>query len=141
MQEEIDTDKSSKQIRREKDRRRRKREQTLKTPPKKWNISFKTIFVVAFYLWIMTEYTILTVNRYRLADYGERQMAYVYSRTKGHRSVYVHYYFKVDGCVYKGHTTNDSRAQVGDSLMIRYLPSNPNINDSANTIENKLLFR
>ena len=84
MCNELNPDKARKQARRAKNRRKRDREKARKDSKKKWDIPLKWewVLIIALYSWIVYKVTVNTVNSYKLAAYGENQVAYVYAKKK-----------------------------------------------------------
>lgn len=105
--------------------------------PKKWDIPLKWewVLIIALYSWIVYKGTVNTVNTYKLAAYGEYQVAYVYGKKNARGTPYRYYRFEVDGKVYKGFSVSDPSFTIGESIMIVYLPSDPSINDSSTHID------
>lgn len=75
MDNELNPAKVRKQARREKNRRKREREKARRTPKKKWD----WVLIVALISLIVYKVTVNTINSYKLAAYGENQIAYVYA--------------------------------------------------------------
>ena len=137
MCNELNPDKARKQARRAKNRRKRDREKARKASKKKWDIPLKWewILIVSMISLIGYKVTVNTINSYKLAAYGENQVAYVYGKKNARGTPYRYYRFEVNGKVYKGFSLSDPQLTVGESIMIVYLPSDPSVNDSATNIE------
>lgn len=137
MCNELNPDKARKQVRRAKNRRKRDREKARKDSKKKWDIPLKWewVLIIALYSWIVYKVTVNTVNSYKLAAYGENQVAYVYAKKKHQARHFRYYRFEINGEFYHGYSLSDPQLTVGESIMIVYLPSDPSVNDSATNIE------
>ncbi len=137
MGNELNPDKARRQARREKNRRKREREKAVKASQKKWDIPLRLDYVLIFALISLIVYkvTVNTVNSYKLAAYGENQVAYVYAKKKHQARHFRYYRFEINGEFYHGYSLSDPQLTVGESIMIVYLPSDPSVNDSATNIE------
>ena len=94
---------------------------------KKLNIKFWLI--ILFIVYIVYCSSMRTYENYRLKKEGICTNGIIYER--GSRSGYF-YEFKVEQKYYRGSTTSasDISKEIGDSIIIIYLPSDPNINRS-----------
>ena len=137
MGNELNPDKARRQARREKNRRKREREKAVKASQKKWDIPLRLDYVLIFALISLIVYkvTVNTVNSYKLAAYGENQVAYVYAKKKQQARHFRYYRFDINCEFYNGYTIYYPQLKVGESIMIVYLPSDPSVNDSATNIE------
>lgn len=137
MCNELNPDKARKQARRAKNRRKRDREKARKASKKKWDIPLKWewILIVSMISLIGYKVTVNTINSYKLAAYGENQVAYVYGKKNARGTPYRYYRFEVNGKVYKGFSVSDPSFTIGESIMIVYLPSDPSINYSSTYVD------
>jgi hypothetical protein len=73
-----------------------------------------------------------SIENYRLKSDGICAKAKVTYKNKvgGKGVIYTHYRFEVSNKSYEGYSSDDDSALVGDSIMIVYLKSNPNVNRS-----------
>ncbi len=136
MNDELNVAKIRSQVRREKNRRRRKRKNEFKTPPKKWDIplTWKGLFLTCFAIWCAQMIAVNVINNHKLAVYGENTVAYVYKKTQNRGNIWRSYYFEVNGTLYRGRS-NEDWVKVGDSIMIVYLQSDPSVNNSYTRIK------
>ena len=137
MGNELNLDKARKQARRAKNRRKRDREKARKASKKKWDIPLKWewVLIVSMISLIGYKVTVNTINSYKLAAFGENQVAYVYGKKNARGTPYRYYRFEVNGKVYKGFSVSDPSFTIGESIMIVYLPSDPSINYSSTYVD------
>lgn len=137
MDNELNQAKIRKQTRREKNRRKREREKAAKASQKKWDIPLRLdyVLILALISLIVYKVTVNTINSYKLAAYGENQIAYVYAAKNARGTPYRYYRFEVNKLVYKGFSVSDPRFTVGENIMIVYLPSDPSINYSSTYVD------
>ncbi len=137
MGNELNLDKARKQARRAKNRRKRDREKARKASKKKWDIPLKWewVLIVSMISLIGYKVTVNTINSYKLAAFGENQVAYVYGKKNARGTPYRYYRFEVNGKVYKGFSVSDPSFTKGESIMIVYLPSDPSINYSSTYVD------
>ena len=123
MGNELNLDKARKQARRAKNRRKRDREKARKASKKKWDIPLKWewVLIVSMISLIGYKVTVNTINSYKLAAFGENQVAYVYGKKNARGTPYRYYRFEVNGKVYKGFSVSDPSFTIGESIMIVYL--------------------
>ena len=98
-------------------------------------MKWEWILIVSMISLIGYKVTVNTINSYKLAAYGENQVAYVYGKKNARGTPYRYYRFEVNGKVYKGFSVSDPSFTIGESIMIVYLPSDPSINDSSTHID------
>lgn len=137
MGNKLNPDKARRQARRAKNRRKRDREKARKASKKKWDIPLKWdwVLIIALGSLIVYKVTVNTINSYKIAAYGENQVAYVYGKKNARGTPYRYYRFEVDGRIYKGFSVSDPSFTIGESIMIVYLPSDPSINYSSTYVD------
>lgn len=95
-------------------------------------LSLGLIFAIAVIMYVLYVGGGKTIENYRLKSNGICIKAKVIYKNKvgGKGVIYTHYTFMVLNKNYEGYSSDDDSALVGDSIMVVYLKSNPNINRS-----------
>lgn len=95
-------------------------------------LSFKSWLIILFVVYVVYYSGMRTYENYRLKEEGVCISGIIYGR--GSRSGYF-YEFKVGQRYYHGSSISDSSKEIGDSITVIYLPSNPDINRSQNFLD------
>ena len=88
------------------------------------------LFILSGIIW-----TFLRNNN--LKTYNKVTTGYIYKKSsyrRHHRCQF--YFFHVNGIRYEGSTNIDPEYDIGDSLLIRYYPIDPNINKTEKDFQN-----
>ena len=100
-------------------------------------LSFGGVFAILCILYIIIEGGSKTIENYRLEKNGICVKALVYDKTpigsKGTISIGYYFYFRNNK--FYGKSYNDDKAKIGDTILIFFLESDPNINRSNSILE------
>ena len=95
----------------------------------------KNIIIYALGVYMLFVMAKRTIEIYQLRNGGICTKAIIQKKyTERHKKVRV-YKFRVENKVYSGSSIYDWHLDIGDTLDIVYLPSNPKINRSVKSIE------
>lgn len=98
------------------------------------NLSLKSWLMILLMGYWIYRIAVSAYERYRLEDEGICTIAVVY--TIGFR--FTRYYdFKVGQRYYRGSSISDGSKKIGDTLIVVYLPSDPSINRSQESLDVK----
>jgi len=70
------------------------------------------------------------IEHYHLRKEGIITRAYIYKIGSSGKGPIPRYRFYIKGVEYKGFTISDTKVKVGDTITIRYLEKDPNVNES-----------
>lgn len=111
------------------------RKSNVKRQTKYAGVNMKNIIIYALGVYMLFVMAKRTIEIYQLRNDGICTKAIIQKKyTERHKKVRV-YKFRVENKVYSGSSIYDWHLDIGDTLDIVYLPSNPKINRSVKSIE------
>ena len=111
-----------------------------KSGPKTYKLTFRSLLVIVLISCLLIEFGKNAYENFMLKRNGIPTEAVVIKKThvgaKG--TINTYYEFMIEGKHYKGFSEYGESAEIGDTIDILYMKSNPNISKSCTFLRNQL---